>query len=64
MRPSGTDGYRDLVAGSSELDIIGIRVRVASLADVIRSKQAADRAKDKRVLPALREILANRDLDT
>jgi hypothetical protein len=63
MRPSGTDGYRDLVVGSSELDIMGVRVRVASLADVIRSKQAADRDKDRRVLPALRDILADRDRD-
>ena len=41
-----------------------IQVRVASLADVIRSKQAANRPKDQRVLPVLRDILANRDLDT
>jgi hypothetical protein len=35
-------------------------VHIASLSDVIRSKAAADRPKDRRVLPALREILANR----
>ncbi len=33
---------------------------VASLADIIRSKQAANRPKDQRVLPVLREILAAR----
>ncbi|WP_157544605.1 hypothetical protein [Nocardioides halotolerans] len=64
MVPAGTGGYADLVADARELDIMGIQVRVASLADVIRSKQAANRAKDQRVLPTLREILANRDLDT
>jgi hypothetical protein len=64
IRPSGTDGFRDLVSNAVDLEVMGASVRVASLADVIRSKQAADRAKDKRVLPALREILANRDLDT
>jgi hypothetical protein len=64
MTPAGTEGYGDLVVDSRELDIMGIRVRVASLADVIRSKQAANRNKDQRVLPTLREILANRDLDT
>ena len=31
---------------------------VASLADVIRSKQAANRPKDQRVLPTLRALLA------
>lgn len=35
-------------------------VRIASLADVIRSKQAANRPKDQRVLPTLRELLARR----
>jgi hypothetical protein len=35
-----------------------VTVRIASLADVIRSKQAANRPKDQRVLPTLREILA------
>ena len=64
MTPAGTSGYPDLVTDARELDIMGIRVRVASLADVIRSKQAANRDKDQRVLPTLREILANRDLDT
>ncbi|WP_286141418.1 hypothetical protein [Mycobacterium sp. GA-1199] len=35
-------------------------VEIASLADVIRSKQAANRPKDHRVLPTLRELLARR----
>jgi len=64
MRPAGTEGYPDLVRGAIDLDIMGVQVRVASLADVVRSKSAADRDKDKRVLPTLREILATRDLDT
>jgi predicted nucleotidyltransferase len=64
MTPTGIAGYSDLVTDSREVDIMGMRVRVASLADIIRSKQAANRPKDQRVLPTLREILANRDLDT
>jgi hypothetical protein len=40
--------------------ILGVVVPVASLADVIRSKQAANRPKDQRVLPVLRDILAAR----
>lgn len=40
--------------------IRGTDVRVADLADIIRSKQAANRPKDQRVLMTLREILARR----
>lgn len=55
--PSGTSGYSDLVRSAESLDLFGVVVRVASLADVIRSKQAANRPKDQRVLPTLRELL-------
>lgn len=58
--PSGTTGYPDLIKGSSAEQIFGVEVRVAGLADIIRSKQAANRPKDQRVLPTLREILASR----
>jgi hypothetical protein len=34
---------------------------VASLADVIKSKEAAGRDKDQRVLPTLRKLLARQD---
>lgn len=60
MVPHGTDGYADLVREAEQLEILGVVVPVASLADVIRSKQAANRPKDQRVLPTLRRILAAR----
>lgn len=56
--PSGTTGYADLARGARSVDVMGLAVPVASLADVIRSKQAANRPKDQRALPVLREILA------
>lgn len=56
--PNGTAGYDDLKRDAAEKEIDGVRVVVASLADVVRSKQAANRPKDQRVLPVLREILA------
>lgn len=59
--PNGTTGYEDLVRDAAADRIHGIEVRVASLADIIRSKQAANRPKDQRVLPTLREILASRN---
>lgn len=60
MVPSGTTGYADLVREAEDVEVMGVVVLVASLADVIRSKQAANRPKDQRVLPVLREILASR----
>lgn len=59
--PNGTTGYDDLIADADESSIRGVIIRVASLADIIRSKQAANRPKDQRVLPTLREILASRN---
>jgi len=58
--PSGTSGYRDLRRDAADVQLYGVTVRIASLRDVIRSKQAANRPKDQRTLPTLREILARR----
>ena len=55
--PSGTYGYDDLTRDSVHLEILGAKVDVSSLADVVRSKEAADRDKDRLVLPVLRRIL-------
>lgn len=57
FRPSGTDGFADLRRDALHLTILDIEVDVASLADVIRSKEAADRPKDRLVLPVLRRLL-------
>lgn len=59
--PDGTTGYSDLAREAEPADLYGSVVHVASLADVIRSKQAANRPKDQRVLPTLRRILSERD---
>ena len=63
FRPSGTQGYPDLRRDAVTTEIYDVTVQIASLADVIRSKQAANRPKDQRVLPTLREILAHRGND-
>ncbi len=55
--PAGTTGYGDLKHDAVEIGIRGIRVPVASLADVVRSKEAAGRPKDQVVLPMLRRML-------
>jgi hypothetical protein len=58
--PAGTSGYEDLRRDADRAELYGVTVQIASLADVIRSKQAANRPKDQRVLPTLRAILARR----
>jgi hypothetical protein len=60
FEPSGTQGYSDLRRDAMPAQLYNVTVHIASLSDVIRSKAAADRPKDRRVLPALREILAKR----
>jgi len=60
FEPSGTQGYPDLHRDATKTELYGVTLEVASLADVIRSKQAANRPKDQRVLPTLREILSRR----
>ncbi len=58
FEPSGTTGYADVARDATHLTILGADVDVASLADVIRSKEAAGREKDRLVLPVLRRIQA------
>jgi hypothetical protein len=55
--PAGTTGYRDVVRDAEQLEILGVIVPVASLADVVRSKEAAGREKDRVQLPLLRRLL-------
>ena len=61
FEPSGTQGYEDVARDAVHLVILGAEVDVASLADVIRSKEAAGRDKDRLVLPTLRRIAEEDD---
>lgn len=59
FRPSGTEGYSDLRRDAALVEVAdGVEIQVASLGDVIRSKAAADREKDRQALPRLRQLLA------
>ena len=56
--PAGTSGYADLQRNADEIDIDGITIEVASLDDIIRSKRAANRDKDRLALPILEALRA------
>ena len=56
--PSGTSGFSDLLRDAVEIEAADrLHIFVASLEDVIRSKAAADREKDRLALPRLRRLL-------
>jgi len=58
FEPAGTQGYDDLAREASRIELeSGLTVTVASLRDVIRSKEAAGRPKDLGQLPLLRQTL-------
>src|SRR5439155_90595 len=67
LRRSPDDRVERLEAGMAfarelreaiEITLRGIPVQLASLADIVRSKEAAGRDKDRRALPVLRELVA------
>ena len=57
FQPSGTKGFEDLSRNSVAIRVRGIQINVATLQDIIRSKEAANRPKDQRSLPLLRQLL-------
>ena len=57
FRPSGTDGFDDLARQAVAFEVFGVELLAASLPDIIRSKEAADRPKDRQDALVLREIL-------
>jgi hypothetical protein len=57
FKPSGTTGYDDLAEHAVVFRVFGVDVRTASLEDIIRSKEAADRPQDRQDVVVLREML-------
>lgn len=55
--PSGTAGYDDLVRRAVAFEVFGVRLEAASLADIIRSKEAAGRAQDLQDVIILQQML-------
>jgi hypothetical protein len=57
LDPDGTHGYEDLRRNAATTEVYGLTLLVAALEDVIRSKEAADRPRDRAVLDDLRRTL-------
>jgi len=57
FKPAGTEGFSELAPRSLTVQLGACQVAVANLEDVIRSKEAANRPKDHRTLPVLRQLL-------
>ncbi len=55
--PSGTEGFDDLVGDAVRFDVYGVELLVASLNDIVRSKEAADRPQDRQDVVIIREML-------
>ena len=53
---SGVGGYREIVSTAKLINLGRVSCQVASLDTIIRSKEAADRPKDRATLPELRAL--------
>jgi hypothetical protein len=58
--PSGTTGYDDLIRDALEYEVYGVGLKTATLADIIRSKEASDRPQDRQDVLVMREMLRRR----
>lgn len=61
FRPAGTAGFEDLAPGAVRFEVSGTEILAASLEDVLRSKEAADRPQDRHDAALIRAMLERRD---
>ena len=63
--PSGDrhhpNSYDELVRRAASREVLGCTIYVAALADIVTSKEAVDRPKDREALPELRTLLDAQD---
>jgi hypothetical protein len=62
FRPSGTEGFDDLVKGAVRFEVYGGELLASSLRDILRSKEAADRPQDRQDVLIIREMLRSAGL--
>lgn len=58
MHPAGVPDFSAWDRDAVRIEVLGVKVSVASLKSVVRSKAAADRPKDHAALPMLRALLS------
>lgn len=56
LEPLGTGGYSVLHPRAVPYEVFGLRIAAASIDDIIASKEASNRPKDRAQLPVLREV--------
>jgi hypothetical protein len=56
MHPAGVETFAEWNANATDLVVLGVPVRVAGLDEIVRSKEAAGREKDRVTLPLLRVL--------
>jgi hypothetical protein len=56
MHPAGVETFAEWNAHATDLIVLGVPVRVAGLDEIVRSKEAAGREKDRLTLPLLRTL--------
>jgi hypothetical protein len=64
FRPAGIDDYEALRANAARFEIHGAPLFAASLSDILRLKEAADRPQDRQDAVIIREILRFDGLDS
>ena len=57
FQPAGTKGYEDLSRNALRFDVFGVRLHVADLRDIARSKAATGRLQDQQDVEVLRAML-------
>lgn len=63
FEPAGTGGFDDLERSAVPFEAFGTKLHVASLADIIRSKEASDRPQDRQDVAIMREMLRRAGAD-
>lgn len=61
FKPSGTDGYDDLSETAVRFEVFGVEILAASLHDIVRSKEAADRPQDRQDVLVLRALIEKQE---
>jgi hypothetical protein len=60
FQPAGTKGYEDLHRNAVRFEVFGVKLHVADLRDIARSKAATGRPQDEQDVEVLRVMLRSR----